>query len=91
RRQSPATMMTRIKAPTLVMTDTGDFRVPAPQSYGLYRALKDNGVPTEFVAYPVGGHFPGDPIRQMDVYARWTDWLNRWLKNDGKDAPKKAD
>ena len=91
RKQSPASMMTKIKAPTLVMTDTGDFRVPAAQSYGLYHALKDNGVPTEFVAYPVGGHFPGDPIRQMDVYTRWVDWLNRWLKDDGKDAPKKAD
>jgi dipeptidyl aminopeptidase/acylaminoacyl peptidase len=91
RKQSPATMMTRIRAPTLVMTDTGDFRVPAPQSFGLYHALKDNGVPTEFVAYPVGGHFPGDPIRQMDVYNRWTDWLNRWLKADAKDAPQKAD
>jgi dipeptidyl aminopeptidase/acylaminoacyl peptidase len=91
RKQSPATMMTKIRAPTLVMTDTGDFRVPAPQSFGLYHALKDNGVPTEFVAYPVGGHFPGDPIRQMDVYNRWTDWLNRWLKADAKDAPQKAD
>ncbi len=88
RKQSPATMMNHIKASTLVMSDTGDFRVPAAQSYGLYHALKDNGVPTEFVAYPVGGHFPGDPIRQMDVYTRWVDWLDRWLKNDGKEAPK---
>lgn len=79
RRQSPASTMTRIRAPTLVMCDTGDFRVPITQSYGLYRALKDNHVTTEFYAIPSGGHFPGDPVRQMDVYQRWIDWLQRFL------------
>jgi dipeptidyl aminopeptidase/acylaminoacyl peptidase len=79
RRQSPSSAMTKIRAPTLVMCDTGDFRVPITQSYGLYRALKDNHVTTEFYAIPVGGHFPGDPVRQMDVYQRWVDWLQRFL------------
>jgi dipeptidyl aminopeptidase/acylaminoacyl peptidase len=38
RRQSPSNSATKIKAPTLTMCDTGDFRVPITQSYGLYRA-----------------------------------------------------
>ena len=80
RRQSPDTNVTKIKAPTLVMCDTGDFRVPITQSFGLYRALHDNGVETQFIAYPIGGHFPSDPVRQMDVYQRWTDWLVAHLK-----------
>lgn len=79
RRQSPASSATKIKAPTLIMCDTGDFRVPITQSFGLYRALKDNHVTAEFYAIPTGGHFPGDPIRQMDVYQRWVDWLVRYL------------
>ena len=79
RRQSPSSTMTKIRAPTLVMCNTGDFRVPITQSYGLYRALVDNHVTTEFYAIPSGGHFPGDPIRQMDVYQRWIDWLQRFL------------
>ena len=79
RRQSPSSSMTSIRAPTLIMCDTGDFRVPITQSYGLYRALKDNHVTTEFYAIPTGGHFPGDPVRQMDVYQRWVDWLQRFL------------
>jgi dipeptidyl aminopeptidase/acylaminoacyl peptidase len=79
RRQSPSSYMTRIKAPTLIMCDTGDFRVPIAQSFGLYRALVDNKVTTEFYAIPTAGHFPGDPIRQMDVYQRWIDWLQRYL------------
>jgi len=79
RRQSPSSAMTKIRAATLIMCNTGDFRVPITQSFGLYRALKDNHVTTEFYAIPSGGHFPGDPLRQMDVYQRWVDWLQRFL------------
>jgi dipeptidyl aminopeptidase/acylaminoacyl peptidase len=80
RRQSPASSVTKITAPMLIMCDTGDFRVPIAQSFGLYRALKDNHVITEFYAIPIRGHFPGDPVRQMDVYQRWNDWLVPYLK-----------
>lgn len=79
RRQSPASSVTRIRAPTLVMCNTGDFRVPVTQSFALYRALLDQGVRTEFYAIPSGGHFPGDPVRQMDVYQHWIDWLVPYL------------
>jgi dipeptidyl aminopeptidase/acylaminoacyl peptidase len=79
RRQSPDSFLAQIKAPTLIMCDTGDFRVPITQSFGLYRALTDNHVKTAFYAIPTGGHFPGDPIRQMDVYQRWTDWIAKYL------------
>ena len=80
REQSPITYAAKIKAPTLILSDTGDFRVTITQSYQLYHALKDNGVTTRFFAYPVGGHFPSDPVRQMDVYRRWSDWLLEHLK-----------
>ena len=56
-----------------------DAGVPITQSFGLYRALMDNHITTEFYAIPSGGHFPNDPIRQMDVYQRWVDWLQRFL------------
>ena len=39
----------------------GDNNVTITNSFKMYHALKDNGVPVEFVAYPVHGHFPGDP------------------------------
>jgi len=80
REQSPITYAAHIKAPTLVLSDTGDFRVTITQSYQLYHALKDNGMTTRFFAYPVGGHFPNDPVREMDVYRRWSDWLMQYLK-----------
>ena len=40
------------------------------QSYKLYHALKDNGDQVQFIAYPVGGHFPPDPVHQRDVSRR---------------------
>ncbi len=73
--QSPITAIANAKAPTLVLSTTGDARVPVAQSYRLYHALKDNGVETKFVAFPVGGHFPGDPVRARSVYRHWMNWI----------------
>nr|NIQ55130.1 prolyl oligopeptidase family serine peptidase [Gemmatimonadota bacterium]NIU75329.1 prolyl oligopeptidase family serine peptidase [Gammaproteobacteria bacterium]NIX20637.1 prolyl oligopeptidase family serine peptidase [Actinomycetota bacterium] len=61
--------------PTLLLSNTGDARVPITQSYEFYHALKDNGVEVEFVAYPLPGHFPADPVHQRDVYRRWIGWI----------------
>jgi dipeptidyl aminopeptidase/acylaminoacyl peptidase len=80
RAQSPITYWANIKTPTLLLHDVGDARVTITQSYSLFHALKDNNVEVKFFAYPVGGHFPGDPVRQMDVFRRWSDWLDQHLK-----------
>lgn len=78
--QSPIAYAAQIKTPTLILSDTGDARVPVTQSYQLYHAMKDNGVTVKFVAYPVPGHFPGDPVRSRDVFSRWLGWLDQYLK-----------
>lgn len=75
REQSPITYASRIKAPMLILATTGDARVPIVQSYKLYSALKDFGVPVTFVAYPVAGHFPSDPVHIRDVSRRWVGWF----------------
>jgi dipeptidyl aminopeptidase/acylaminoacyl peptidase len=80
RAQSPITYAQHMKTPTLIMQDTGDARVTVTQGYALYHALKDNGVPVKFIAVPVAGHSPGDPVRRMDVYRRWVDWMDQYLK-----------
>ena len=78
--QSPITYASRIKAPTLILALTGDYRVPIMQSYRLYHALRDNGVPVQFIGYPLPGHSPTDPVHQRDVDRRWLDWLKQHLK-----------
>jgi dipeptidyl aminopeptidase/acylaminoacyl peptidase len=80
REQSPISYARNVTTPTLLLATTGDPRVTVTQSYKFYHALKDNGVPVKFVAYPVGGHFPADPVRQKDVYRRWVAWLDEQMK-----------
>ncbi len=77
--QSPITYAWRVKAPTLIMSDVGDWRVTTTQAYKLFHALKDNGVTVKFVAFPVPGHSPSDPLRSRDVWRRWTAWLAQYL------------
>jgi dipeptidyl aminopeptidase/acylaminoacyl peptidase len=77
--QSPITYYEKMITPTLVLQDTGDYRVTITQGYELYHALKDRGVRTEFYAYPIGGHSPADPVRIRDVYRRWIEWLDLFL------------
>jgi len=77
RRQSPIAYAHQIRTPTLILSTTGDERVPVSQSYKLYHALKDNEVEVQFIAYPVGGHWPGDPVHLRDVFRRWIDWIGQ--------------
>jgi dipeptidyl aminopeptidase/acylaminoacyl peptidase len=79
--ESPITYAHRMKTPTLVLCDVGDYRVPIAQAYKLYHALKDNGVPVKFIAYPVAGHSPADPIRARDVWRQWVAWLGPYLED----------
>lgn len=76
-RQSPMAYAHQIRTPTLILSTTGDPRVTVTQSYKLYHALKDNGTPVQFIAYPTGGHFPPDPVHQRDVRRRWFEWIAR--------------
>src|SRR5439155_1669622 len=56
-------------------------------SYRLYHALKDNGVDTRFVAWPVPGHFPSDPVRMRSVYREWIGWLDAHLNPTPEGTP----
>lgn len=80
RAQSPIAYAQDVKAPTLIMGDVGDPNVPLVNSYEWYHALRDNGVPVEFYAYPADTHFPGDIVRTTDVYRRWVDWMIAHLR-----------
>ena len=78
--QSPITYASKIKTPTLILSDMGDVRVPVTQSFQMYHALKDNGVPVRFFAYPVSGHSPEDPVHQSDIDHRYVEWFSQYLK-----------
>jgi dipeptidyl aminopeptidase/acylaminoacyl peptidase len=78
--ESPITYVQAIRTPTLILSDTRDQRVPVSQSFLLYHALKERGVPVQFTAFPRYGHFPTDPVGQVSVMRAWTGWFDRWMK-----------
>lgn len=77
---SPITYAANVTAPTLILSDTSDYRVPTVQAYEFYHALKEMGKTVEFVAIPAYGHFPSDPVRQLEVYRRWAGWMDDHLR-----------
>jgi dipeptidyl aminopeptidase/acylaminoacyl peptidase len=80
RRASSITYAKDVTTPVLIVSDVGDNRDPFATSSMYYRALRDNGKDATFLAYPVEGHFPGDPVRQLDLYGRWIDWFASHLR-----------
>lgn len=78
--ESPITYVNAMRTPTLILSDTRDQRVPVSQSFELYHALKERGVPVRFTAFPRYGHFPTDPVGQESVLRAWTGWFDRWMK-----------
>jgi dipeptidyl aminopeptidase/acylaminoacyl peptidase len=80
RAQSAITYWKNIKTPTLILSNTGDVRVPITQSYAMYHALTDNHVPVKLVAWPESGHEVSGPVRVEDMYRIWLDWLDRYLR-----------
>ncbi len=78
--QSPITEAKNIKAPTLVLANTGDPRVPITQSYKLYHTLIDNGTVAKFIAWQIPAHNASDPITQMERDKLWLNWMNTYLK-----------
>ena len=77
---SPISYYQDIRTPTLILCNVYDVRVPIVESYEMFHALKDNGVPVKFYAYPTTGHLPQGPVREADAYRRWLSWFDRYLK-----------
>jgi dipeptidyl aminopeptidase/acylaminoacyl peptidase len=55
-KSSPINFIKNVKTPVLMVAGDRDAEVPITQSYEYWHALKDLGVPTEFVVYPDEGH-----------------------------------
>ncbi|HYW54388.1 MAG TPA: prolyl oligopeptidase family serine peptidase, partial [Dongiaceae bacterium] len=80
RRASAITYARDVTTPVLIVSDVGDNRDPFATSSMYYRALRDNGKDATFLAYPVDGHFPADPVRTLDLFGRWIDFFARRLQ-----------
>lgn len=79
-KNSPITYVENVKTPTLILSNTGDERVPISQSYTYFRALQDRGIESKFIVFPITGHIPTDPIRTKEMNRYILEWLDKYLK-----------
>jgi dipeptidyl aminopeptidase/acylaminoacyl peptidase len=78
--QSPITFAWNITTPTLIMSSVDETTVPVTHSYELFHALRDRGVPTQFIAYASSEHVPSDPVSFLDIFRRWVAWFDRYMR-----------
>jgi dipeptidyl aminopeptidase/acylaminoacyl peptidase len=81
RQNSPVTFAKNVTAATLILSDTNDPRVPTPQSYEFFEALRAYGKNVEFIAIPAYGHHPADPDRNKAIDQVWANWLMEHLSH----------
>ena len=87
RRSSPATVLNKIKAPTLLVQGTADTLFPLTEADANARGIAATGTPVR-VAWFTGGHDGGDgPQSDRDrVRFLMAQWLDHYVKGTG-DAP----
>ncbi|MGC4105546.1 MAG: S9 family peptidase [Thermomicrobiales bacterium] len=76
---SPIRYATNVVTPTLIVHGENDIRVHPTQGQEYYRALKEVGVPVQFVRYPREGHSFRERAHQMDLMKRIVAWYEKYI------------
>ena len=86
RRSSPATVLDRIKAPTLLIQGQADSLFPLSEAMANYRGIAANGTPVR-VDWFTGGHDGGEGPRSDRDRTRFLTirWLDYYLRGEGID------
>ena len=79
RDRSPVFAGDRLRTPTLLTAGAKDRATPSGQAVEFHRALKERGIPTELVRYPLEGHGVRDLPAAIDAAARVLAWFDRYL------------
>jgi len=87
RKTSPITYVNRAKTPTLIQQGDQDKRVPPPNSYELYQALKDRGVPVKLVFYKGFGHAINKPKQQRSLMEQNYEWFSKYIWGEEVSSP----
>lgn len=77
RRVSAISYARDVITPVLILSDVGDNRDPFATSSMYWRALRDNGKDATLRVWPISGHFPSDPVRVVDIYHYWLDFITQ--------------
>ena len=91
---SPFQASRSIETPLLIMHGEKDLRTGVSQSAMLYRSLKVDGRPVEYVLYPDADHDlsrTGDPVHRMDRIARIIEFFDRYTGFGATPGPSIGD
>jgi dipeptidyl aminopeptidase/acylaminoacyl peptidase len=81
RKVSAITYAGDVTTPVLILSDTGDNRDPFATSSMYWRALRDNHKDATLRVWPIAGHFPdSDPVRTVDIYHYWIDYISQHFR-----------
>ncbi len=81
---SPHHFVDQWDTPILVVHGENDFRIPYTQGMAAYNAALMNGVPAKFLFFPDENHWVLKPQNGILWQRTFFDWLDVWLKNDGR-------
>ena len=89
---SPFLYANNLSGALLMYHNLGDQNVGTDptNSIRLYHALNGLGKPTALYLYPLEDHGPVAKETLLDLWARWGAWLDKYVKNPQKAAPKKT-
>ena len=79
RKTSPITYVSRAKTPTLIQHGDQDKRVPPPNAFELYQALRDRNVPAKLILYKGFGHGIDKPKQQRAVMEHNYEWFSKYI------------
>jgi dipeptidyl aminopeptidase/acylaminoacyl peptidase len=82
KKTSPITYVSRARTPTLIQHGDQDKRVPPPNAFELYQALKDRGVPAKLILYKGFGHPINKPKQQRAVMEHNYEWFTKYIWGD---------
>jgi dipeptidyl aminopeptidase/acylaminoacyl peptidase len=82
KKTSPITYVNNAKTPTLIQHGELDRRVPIPNGYELYQALRDRNVPVKMIVYKGFGHGITKPKEQRAVMEHNYEWFSKWIWHD---------
>ncbi len=74
-KSSAISYIKQAKTPMLIIVGDRDGECPAPQSFEMWHALRDQGVKTQLVVYPNEGHGFRDPAHIKDRAERTQKWF----------------
>jgi dipeptidyl aminopeptidase/acylaminoacyl peptidase len=87
--RSPATYLTNITTPLMVIHSEEDWRCPIAQGETMFRGLLQQGKPTVMVRFPGENHElsrSGAPSRRVQNQQHIRRWFDHWLQD--KPAPE---